>query len=62
MGGIWRLLTVLGATLLCACGDPTVVLMAAGQDLDEGTELDPSLVVQVKVSRVLATPNAVLST
>ncbi len=59
MGGCWRLLTVVSAVLLCACGEPTVMLMAAGQDLDEGTELDPSLIVQVKVSRVLATPNAV---
>ena len=30
MDGFRRLLTVLGVTL-CACGEPTVVLMATGQ-------------------------------
>jgi pilus assembly protein CpaB len=58
MNGFWRLLTVLGVAL-CACGEPTVVLMATGQDLDEGTEFDKSMVVEVKVSGVLATANAV---
>jgi pilus assembly protein CpaB len=58
MNGFRWLLTVFGVTL-CACGDPTVALMAAGQDLDEGTELDKNQVVEVKVSRVLATSNAV---
>lgn len=54
----WRLLMVVGATL-CACGEPTVMLVAAGQDLDEGLELDKAQLVEVKVSRALATPNAV---
>lgn len=53
----WRLLMVVSVTL-CACGDPTVVLMASGQDLDEGTEFEQRHVVEVKVSRVLATENA----
>lgn len=51
----WRLLMF----LLCACGDPTVVLMVSGGDLDEGTELEQRHLVEVKVSRVLATENAV---
>ena len=59
MSGRWRSLTVLGAAVLCACSEPTVALMAAGQDMEEGAVLDASLMVQVKVSRVLATPNAV---
>jgi Flp pilus assembly protein CpaB len=54
----WQLLTALSVAL-CACVEPTVVLMASGQDLDEGTELDRSQVVEVKVSQVLATANAV---
>lgn len=58
MGGLKRLLGVVGVTL-CSCGGPTVALMAAGQDLDEGTELDKAQVVEVKVSRSLLTANAV---
>ena len=52
-------LTVVFATLLGACGEPTVALMAASRDLDEGTELDPSQLVEVRVSRVLSTTNSV---
>ena len=59
MNGRWRSLTMLGAMVLCACGEPTVALMAAGQDLDEGAVLEVSQLVQVKVSRVLATSNAI---
>lgn len=59
MGGFWRLLTIALAVLSGACGEPTVVLMAAGQDLDEGVELEPGQLVEVKVTRALATPNAV---
>jgi len=59
MGGFWRLLTIALALGGAACGEPTAALMAAGQDLDEGAELEPGQLVEVKVSRVLATPNAV---
>ncbi|MDP2271629.1 MAG: hypothetical protein Q8K32_12900 [Archangium sp.] len=53
-----RLLTVF-AVALWACGESTVELMASAQDLDEGTEITQAQLVGVKVSRVLATPNAV---
>jgi pilus assembly protein CpaB len=54
----WRLLTIL-SVVCCSCGEPTVVLLASGQDLDEGTELAQGQLLEVRVSRALATQNAV---
>jgi pilus assembly protein CpaB len=53
-----RFLALLSVSLI-ACSEARVVLMAAGQELPEGAELERSHLVEVKVSSVLATPNAV---
>lgn len=53
-----RLMTLLSVSLL-ACGESKVVLVAANQELNEGIELEASHLVEVKVSSVLATRNAV---
>lgn len=54
-----RFQLLLSAILASACAEPTVSLMAAAQNLDEGTELTAAHLVEVKVSRALATPNAI---
>ncbi len=53
-----RCLALLSVSLF-ACGESRVVLMAASQELPEGAELERAHLVEVKVSSVLATPNAV---
>jgi Flp pilus assembly protein CpaB len=54
-----RRLATVSCVVLCACNEPTAVLVAAGRDLPEGTALERSQLVEVSVSWMLATPNAV---
>jgi pilus assembly protein CpaB len=53
---VLRLVTLLS---LCGCGEPRVVLLASDEALLEGTELQPSHLVEVKAPASLATANAV---
>lgn len=54
-----RFQMLLSAIVCSACAEPTVRLLATAQDLEEGTELTAAHLVEVKVSRALATSNAV---
>ena len=54
-----RFQLLLSAIVCSACAEPTVRLLATAQDLEEGTELTATHLVEVKVSRALATSNAV---